>query len=371
MQSKQGQRADLRYTDLSGLDFSGVDFTGADFTGADLTGAKFRGSTLTTAIFTDATMTRVDVTSATLDGAILAGLNLCSVIWGTGISAAGAHFEKSVLVGCQIGSSSGIAKLSGAFFTGSDLSGGESHRRQSHHGFSLRRQPERRDARWRKLHSGDTGWIENRPSRDRHLRLHGKRHPHQRQPVWRELYRRDYLRCPNDVEQCGNAGTGRLQQRLSGSHLLRRLEPARRAIRRRLPGGYGFYGCVPQRFSGERDAGLFRWEPASPALSSPTRSLPGRISPTLRCRSRLARSPCATAPRWVCYRLRPRRSQSTTGLLPGSIPPPCSPPLSVRTRACSRRIRSLGLSLTEMLTATGAPTAWLASACLVAPTPPT
>jgi uncharacterized protein YjbI with pentapeptide repeats len=124
-QGKQGQKADLRYTDLSGLDLSGVDFTGADFTGANLTRTKFCGATLTNAVFTGATMQGTDVTGATLDGATLSGLDLCSVVWGTGISAAGAHLEGSLLVGCTIGSSDAQANLSGAFFNNADLGGAD------------------------------------------------------------------------------------------------------------------------------------------------------------------------------------------------------------------------------------------------------
>jgi uncharacterized protein YjbI with pentapeptide repeats len=122
---KAGQKADLRYVDLTGLDLSGVDFTGADFTGANLTSVKFRGATLATAVFTGATMTGVDLTGATLDGAHMSGLDLSSVIWGTGISAIGAHFENSFAVGSAIGSSSATANLSGSFFTGADLSGAD------------------------------------------------------------------------------------------------------------------------------------------------------------------------------------------------------------------------------------------------------
>jgi uncharacterized protein YjbI with pentapeptide repeats len=55
----------------------------------------------------------------------MSGLNLSSVIWGTGISAIGTHFENSVLVGCTIGSCSATANLSGSFFTGADLSGAD------------------------------------------------------------------------------------------------------------------------------------------------------------------------------------------------------------------------------------------------------
>ncbi|MBV9775531.1 MAG: pentapeptide repeat-containing protein [Acetobacteraceae bacterium] len=125
--SKKGQKADLRYVDLTGLDLSGVDFTGADFTGAILNNAKFHGATLTNAVFTGATMTGVDFSATldgvtTLDGATMSGLDLSSVVWGTGISALGTHFENSLLVGCTIGSSSATAKLSGSFFTGADLS---------------------------------------------------------------------------------------------------------------------------------------------------------------------------------------------------------------------------------------------------------
>jgi uncharacterized protein YjbI with pentapeptide repeats len=123
--TKKGQKADLRYVDLTGVDLSGVDFTGADFTGADLTGAKFRGATLANADFTGATVKGVDLTGATLDGAVMSGLDLSPVIWGTGISAIGTHFENSVLVGCTIGSESATAKLSGSFFNGADLSGAD------------------------------------------------------------------------------------------------------------------------------------------------------------------------------------------------------------------------------------------------------
>jgi uncharacterized protein YjbI with pentapeptide repeats len=121
--TRQGQKADLAYTDLTGLDFTGVDFTGANFTGAILTRTILRGATLTGAYFTDATMENTDVTGATLDGAHMEGLNLSSLVWGAGISAVGTHFEGSVLVGCRIGSmdSKTVANFSGAHFEGADL----------------------------------------------------------------------------------------------------------------------------------------------------------------------------------------------------------------------------------------------------------
>jgi uncharacterized protein YjbI with pentapeptide repeats len=121
--TKQGQKADLAYTDLTGLDFTGVDFTGANFTGAILTRTILRGATLTGAYFTDATMENTDVTGATLDGAHMEGLNLSSLVWGAGISAVGTHFEGSALVGCRIGSmdSKIVANFSGAHFEGADL----------------------------------------------------------------------------------------------------------------------------------------------------------------------------------------------------------------------------------------------------------
>jgi uncharacterized protein YjbI with pentapeptide repeats len=121
--TKQGQKADLAYTDLTGLDFTGVNFTGANSSGAILTRTILRGATLTGATFTDATMENTDVTGATLDGAHMEGLNLSSLVWGTGISAVGTHFEGSVLAGCRIGSTdSNIrANFSGAHFEGADL----------------------------------------------------------------------------------------------------------------------------------------------------------------------------------------------------------------------------------------------------------
>jgi uncharacterized protein YjbI with pentapeptide repeats len=120
--TKQGQKVDLTYTDLSGLDFTEVDFTGADFTGANLSGTIFHRATLDGAIFTGATMTKTDITGATLDGAIMSGLDLSSVVWGTGISARGTHFEGSLLVGARIGSPSVPANLTNAFFNDADLS---------------------------------------------------------------------------------------------------------------------------------------------------------------------------------------------------------------------------------------------------------
>lgn len=119
--TKQGQNADLTYTDLSGLAFDGVDFTGANFTGAILDGTKFNGATLTRATFTGAAIGTMDVTGATLDGAIMTGLNLSSMVWGSGISAVGAHFEGSMLVGCRIGSASATANFSHAHFDSADL----------------------------------------------------------------------------------------------------------------------------------------------------------------------------------------------------------------------------------------------------------
>jgi uncharacterized protein YjbI with pentapeptide repeats len=119
--TKQGENADLSYTDLSGLAFDGVDFTGANFTGAILDSTKFNGATLTRATFAGATIGTMDVTGATLDGAVLAGLDLSSMVWGSGISAVGAHFEGSMLVGCRIGSASATAKFTGAHFDSADL----------------------------------------------------------------------------------------------------------------------------------------------------------------------------------------------------------------------------------------------------------
>jgi uncharacterized protein YjbI with pentapeptide repeats len=119
--TKQGQKADLAYTDLSGLDFTGIDFTKADFSGAVLTGTIFHGATLTDAVFTGATADKMEVTGATLDGAVFAGVDLSRVVWGSDeISAKGAHFEGSNLAGCRFPAG---ANFTGAFFNGANVAG--------------------------------------------------------------------------------------------------------------------------------------------------------------------------------------------------------------------------------------------------------
>jgi uncharacterized protein YjbI with pentapeptide repeats len=51
----------------------------------------------------------------------MAGLTLSSMVWGSGISAVGTHFEGSMLVGCRIGSASATANFSSAHFDSADL----------------------------------------------------------------------------------------------------------------------------------------------------------------------------------------------------------------------------------------------------------
>ena len=116
--SKCAQNCDLRNVDLTGADLSGIDFTGADFTGATLDRAKFKGAILTNATFVEASLDGTDMSGVkTLDAAVFIGLNLTKVVWGQGVQARCAHFERCVGCGVRIDS----ADFSGAHFDGADF----------------------------------------------------------------------------------------------------------------------------------------------------------------------------------------------------------------------------------------------------------
>lgn len=126
--SKNAQGFDFRRVDLSHADLSGVNCTGADFTGAILESTNFTGATLTKAIFIGASLDKTDFSGATLDGAFFTGTDVSNVIWGTAISAKGAHFNNAVGIGCKIGSADPDlhadfthADFTGAVFTKSDF----------------------------------------------------------------------------------------------------------------------------------------------------------------------------------------------------------------------------------------------------------
>jgi uncharacterized protein YjbI with pentapeptide repeats len=119
--------SDFRYVDLTGLDFTGVDLSGADFTGAILTATRFAGATLTGATFVGATLQGTDFSGAALSDATFAGTEMRAVIWGkTGANAPGASFDDCIMTACRLsGSPSTPGTLAGATFAGADLSRGE------------------------------------------------------------------------------------------------------------------------------------------------------------------------------------------------------------------------------------------------------
>ena len=127
--SKNAQGFDFQNVDLSQADLSGINCTGADFTNANLDGTIFSGATLTRAIFVGASLNKTNFSGATLDGAFFTDTDVSNVIWGTAISAKGAHFKNSVGIGCQIGSANPNvhanftkADFTGAVFSKSDFS---------------------------------------------------------------------------------------------------------------------------------------------------------------------------------------------------------------------------------------------------------
>ncbi|HTW09067.1 MAG TPA: pentapeptide repeat-containing protein [Acidimicrobiales bacterium] len=124
LEAKQARGADFSYADLSGLDFAGVDLTGADFSYANLDGTSFRQATLAETVFVGASLDATDLTGANLSGAVFRGANLTKLIWGTGVSAAGADLSNCIMSGCVIGSLSTRGDLSGGSnFSGADMSG--------------------------------------------------------------------------------------------------------------------------------------------------------------------------------------------------------------------------------------------------------
>jgi uncharacterized protein YjbI with pentapeptide repeats/RimJ/RimL family protein N-acetyltransferase len=125
--SKNAQGYDFQNVDLSQADLSGINCTGADFTNANLDGTIFSGATLTKAIFIGASLKKTIFSGATLDGAFFNGTDVSNVIWGSAISAKHAHFNKSVGIGCKIGSANPNvhADFTHADFTGADFSGSD------------------------------------------------------------------------------------------------------------------------------------------------------------------------------------------------------------------------------------------------------
>lgn len=115
--------ADFTYVDLSGLDYGGIDLSGSDFSNADLTGTSFAGATLTGATFDGVTLDDTVLTGATLTNASFAGANLTAAVWGTKpVNAAGASFDGAFMGGCAIGSLTEQGTMNGASFVGTDLS---------------------------------------------------------------------------------------------------------------------------------------------------------------------------------------------------------------------------------------------------------
>jgi uncharacterized protein YjbI with pentapeptide repeats len=118
--NKDGRGLNLRNVDLTGADLSGIGFTGAVFTGATLDRAKFKGAILTNATFVEASLDGTDLSGVkTLDRAVFTGLNLTKVVWGQGVRARCAHFERCVGSGVRIDS----ADFTGAHFDGADFTG--------------------------------------------------------------------------------------------------------------------------------------------------------------------------------------------------------------------------------------------------------
>jgi uncharacterized protein YjbI with pentapeptide repeats/RimJ/RimL family protein N-acetyltransferase len=127
--SKNAQGFDFQNVDLTLADLSGVNCTGADFTNANLASTKFLGANLTNAIFVGASLNKTNFSGATLDGAFFSGADVSKVLWGTGISAKGAHFDGATGIGCKIGSANPnqhadftLADFTGADFSRSDFS---------------------------------------------------------------------------------------------------------------------------------------------------------------------------------------------------------------------------------------------------------
>lgn len=127
--SKNAQGFDFQNVDLTLADLSGVNCTGADFTNANLASTNFSGATLTKAILVGASLNKTNFSGATLDGAFFSGTDVSKVLWGTGISAKGAHFDGATGIGCKIGSANPnqhanftLADFTGAGFSRSDFS---------------------------------------------------------------------------------------------------------------------------------------------------------------------------------------------------------------------------------------------------------
>ena len=115
---KDGERANLRGTDLrdadlSGAYLSGADLSGAYLRGADLSGAYLRGANLSGANLSGANLRGTDLRDADLSGAYLSGADL-SGAYLRGADLSGANLRGAYLSG---------ANLRGADLSGADLSG--------------------------------------------------------------------------------------------------------------------------------------------------------------------------------------------------------------------------------------------------------
>ena len=74
---KEGKRADLDYTDLSGINLSRANLSRANLSGADLSGAILSGADLSGADLSRADLSEADLLGADLSGADLHYANLC------------------------------------------------------------------------------------------------------------------------------------------------------------------------------------------------------------------------------------------------------------------------------------------------------
>ena len=103
-----GERADLRYADLSGADLRDANLSGADLRDADLRDANLRGADLRSANLSDADLSDADLRyanliSANLSGADLRGANLFGsnlIIYQSGLWHAYIQ-EDMIRIGCQ------------------------------------------------------------------------------------------------------------------------------------------------------------------------------------------------------------------------------------------------------------------------------
>ena len=109
---QEGERADLRKTDLGCFDLAKVNLTGADLEGADLVGAVLQYANLTSTNLTGATLLRTNLHGANLTGADLR----CADLYCADLT--GAYLPGANLKGADLG----WTRLFHADLTGANLS---------------------------------------------------------------------------------------------------------------------------------------------------------------------------------------------------------------------------------------------------------